>query len=135
MIKINVQFASARSQLTDFDTALEASKLKINLVKGDLRTQLIIDGGPFVAVFCNFTIHYCWNTAKTIRIFISNLSSGLGNNGRIVITYLQGEILLRKTSIKIFNQHGELEFSADVFESDSSIADVFEALVYGTSKV
>lgn len=123
------QIDTARSRLTDLDTALEASELEINLVEGDLTTPMIIDGGPFVAVFCHFAIHYCWTTADTIRIFISNLSSGLGNNGRIVITYLRGEILLREKSIKIFNQHGELEFSADVFEPDSSIADVFVASI------
>ena len=123
------QIDTARSRLTDLVTALEASKLKVDLVEGDLTTPMIIDGGPFVAVFCHFAIHYCWNTADTIRIFISNLSSGLGKNGRIVITYLRGEILLREKSIKIFNQHGKLEFLTVVFESDSSIADVFVASI------
>ena len=67
------QIDTARSRLTDLVTALEASKLKVDLVEGDLTTPMIIDGGPFVAVFCHFAIHYCWNTADTIRIFIACL--------------------------------------------------------------
>jgi hypothetical protein len=98
-------------------------------VEGDLSKPMFLDGGPFETVFCNFAIHYFWNTREMITCFLNNLASVLDSNGRFVITYLQGDTLLRERSIKIYSRSGTLEFSADMVESGSQLAEVFMASI------
>jgi SAM-dependent methyltransferase len=123
------QLNTARSRLNDYGTTNKLREIQISIVEGDLSLPIDLYGGPFETVFCNFAMHYFWNTRETIMCFLNNLASVLDNNGRFVITYLRGEELLRERSIKIYSKSGKLEFSADMIEEGSHLAEIFVASI------
>jgi SAM-dependent methyltransferase len=121
------QLITARSRLKDFRKANKLSDIQISLVEGDLSKPMDLNGGPFETAFCNFAVHYFCNANETIKCFLNNLASVLDDNGRFVITYLQGDKLVCEQSIKIYNRSGTLEFSADMVEA--GLAEVFVASI------
>jgi len=113
-------------------------KPHVEIVQGDLTSSLDLQreaglkGELSSSVFCNFAIHYFWETPEQTTTFLNNLTPLLRDGGVFVVTHLQGEKLLEDGDISLFNPDGNLEFSARVLCDNASSAEIYVSSI-GTS--
>ncbi|CAB9506434.1 mRNA cap guanine-N7 methyltransferase [Seminavis robusta] len=121
-----------RSRLEEFE--FTHSDMRVELLEADASTlsasaaSLHRDGLPFDSVFCNFAIHYLWETPEQTARLLDSMASALADQGRFVVTYLQGE-KLQEDGIKIYNDEGGMEFSAELLDDNGALVKVFVASI------
>ena len=98
---------------------------KIISVLGDMNFPLSVPDlkvlrNPLDTIFCNFALHYFWESQDQTATFLQNLLPHLAERGRVVITILQGEVL-QNGPIQVFSgKNNCLEFEVNLLNSKSA---------------
>jgi hypothetical protein len=83
--------------------------------------------GSVDAVFCNFALHYFWNTKEHTSLFLGNLVPFLRDRGLFIVTYMRPDVVRSKKRVQILNADKEVEFEANL--QPNNRADVFVASI------
>jgi hypothetical protein len=79
------------------------------------------------SVFCHFALHYFWESEQATSTFLSNLIPMLKPGGTFVVTYMNGDILKQRRSVKILGDRGIRELEVEIV--DEHTANVFVASI------
>mmetsp|Transcript_11120 Transcript_11120/g.21288 ORF Transcript_11120/g.21288 Transcript_11120/m.21288 type:complete len:300 (+) Transcript_11120:158-1057(+) len=102
----------ARERLKTFEK--EGRKLQCNLQQVDLSAVDFSCDEKKDAIFCNFALHYFWETDESARRFLDRFVPHLAPGGYFVVTYMDGEVIAEEGEINIVNAMGITEFKSNV---------------------
>ena len=98
---------------------------RVCLLKGDLSDSLDLSATDILhsdvdAIFCNFSIHYFLSSQEDSKSFFDNVLPHLAEGGRVIITFLQGEVLQQKGSFEIRSHDDLLEFEVNILDEETA---------------
>ena len=102
----------AQQRLKSFER--EGRKLQCNLQQVDLSTSGFSCNEKKDAVFCNFALHYFWETNESANRFLDRFVPHLRPGGYFVVTYMDGDVISEEGEINIVNARGITEFKSSV---------------------
>jgi len=134
VIAIELDKHQCKKGLNAINKCRTASSTYVQVLQADLSTSLNesvkdeLDHHPHVdAVFCNFALHYFWQSQEATNTFLDNIIPYLDDGGRMVVTFLQGDIIHQKGSVKIYSDDGILEFEMQAVNQE--VAKVYVASI------
>lgn len=92
----------------------EGNKLQCILQQVDLSTSGFTCDEKKDAVFCNFAMHYFWETEESASRFLDRFVPHIAPGGYFVVTYMDGDVIASEKEINIVNSNGTTEFKSNV---------------------
>ena len=100
---------------------MEGQLPMISFQQGDLSNPLDLSNicmpsHQVDSIFCNFALHYFWESEEKTFTFLDNLLPYLREGGRVVVTLLDGDKLHRRGSFSIISAGDLIEFDVNMVD-------------------